>query len=292
MHNKSLFVVPNHLTEQIGSDFIKLYPNANILVATKKDFEKENRKALMAKIATGNYDAIIIGHSQLEKIPISQERQQQYIREQIEETMRNIEELKAMNGERYQIKQAEKTKANLEAKLQKLLDSPKDDTVTFEELGIDKLFVDEAHLFKNLFLATKMQNVSGISTSSDVQKTADLFMKTKYMDEITGGRGIVFATGTPVSNTMCEIYNMQRYLQMAKLKEMHLEHFDAWASTFGENVTQMELTPEGNSYRAKTRFSKFFNLPELMAMFKECADIQTAETLDLPGIPEKGRKNT
>ena len=197
LHSKSLICVPNHLTEQIGSDFIKLYPNANILVATKKDFEKENRRALMAKIATGNYDAIIIGHSQLEKIPISQERQQQYIREQIEETMRNIEELKAMNGERYQIKQAEKTKANLEAKLQKLLDSPKDDTVTFEELGIDKLFVDEAHLFKNLFLATKMQNVSGISTSSDVQKTADLFMKTKYMDEITGGKGIVFATGTP-----------------------------------------------------------------------------------------------
>ena len=240
----------------------------------------------MAKIATGNYDAIIIGHSQLEKIPISQERQQQYIREQIEETMRNIEELKAMNGERYQIKQAEKTKANLEAKLQKLLDSPKDDTVTFEELGIDKLFVDEAHLFKNLFLSTKMQNVSGISTSSDVQKTADLFMKTKYMDEITGGKGIVFATGTPISNTMCEIYNMMRYLQMDKLREMHLEHFDAWASTFGENVTQMELTPEGNSYRAKTRFSKFFNLPELMAMFKECADIQTADTLNLPGIPE------
>ena len=286
LHSKSLICVPNHLTEQIGSDFIKLYPNANILVATKKDFEKENRRALMAKIATGNYDAIIIGHSQLEKIPISQERQQQYIREQIEETMRNIEELKAMNGERYQIKQAEKTKANLEAKLQKLLDSPKDDTVTFEELGIDKLFVDEAHLFKNLFLATKMQNVSGVSTSSDVQKTADLFMKTKYMDEITGGKGIVFATGTPISNTMCEIYNMMRYLQMDKLREMHLEHFDAWASTFGENVTQMELTPEGNSYRAKTRFSKFFNLPELMAMFKECADIQTADTLNLPGIPE------
>jgi len=286
LHSKSLICVPNHLTEQIGSDFIKLYPNANILVATKKDFEKENRRALMAKIATGNYDAIIIGHSQLEKIPISQERQQQYIREQIEETMRNIEELKAMNGERYQIKQAEKTKANLEAKLQKLLDSPKDDTVTFEELGIDKLFVDEAHLFKNLFLSTKMQNVSGISTSSDVQKTADLFMKTKYMDEITGGKGIVFATGTPISNTMCEIYNMMRYLQMDKLREMHLEHFDAWASTFGENVTQMELTPEGNSYRAKTRFSKFFNLPELMAMFKECADIQTADTLNLPGIPE------
>ena len=248
LHSKSLICVPNHLTEQIGSDFLKLYPNANILVATKKDFEKENRKALMAKISTGNYDAIIIGHSQLEKIPISQERQQQYIREQIEETMRNIEELKSMNGERYQIKQAEKTKANLEAKLQKLLDSPKDDTVTFEELGIDKLFIDEAHLFKNLFLATKMQNVSGISTSSDVQKTADLFMKTKYMDEITGGKGIVFATGTPVSNTMCEIYNMQRYLQMDKLREMHLEHFDSWASTFGENVTQMELTPEGYNF--------------------------------------------
>lgn len=286
LHTKSLVCVPNHLTEQIGADFLKLYPNANILVATKKDFEKENRKALMAKIATGNYDAIIIGHSQLEKIPLSQERQQQFIEYQIEETMRNLEELKAMNGERYQIKQAEKTKANLEAKLKKLLNSPKDDTVTFEELGIDKLFLDEAHLFKNLFLSTKMQNVSGISTSSDVQKTADLFMKTQYLDEITGGKGLVFATGTPVSNTMCEIYNMMRYLQMDLLREKHLEHFDSWASTFGENVTQMELTPEGNSYRAKTRFSKFYNLPELMAMFKECADIQTADTLSLPGIPE------
>ena len=193
----------------------------------------------MAKIATGNYDAIIIGHSQLERIPLSQERQQRYLEEQIAEIMLNIEEMKAMNGERYQIKQAEKTKANLEAKLQRLLDSPKDDTVTFEELGIDRLIVDEAHLFKNLFLATKMQNVSGISTSSDVQKTADLFMKTRYMDEITGGRGIIFATGTPVSNTLCEVYNMMRYLQMYKLREMHLEHFDAWASTFGENVTQM-----------------------------------------------------
>ena len=248
LHSKSLICVPNHLTEQIGADFIKLYPNANILIATKRDFEKEHRKELMAKIATGNYDAIIIGHSQLEKIPLSQERQERYIQEQIEETVRNIEELKAMKGERYQIKQAEKTKANLEAKLQKLLASPKDDTVTFEELGIDKLIVDEAHLFKNLFLATKMQNVSGISTSSDVQKTADLFMKTKYLDEITGNKGIIFATGTPVSNTLCEVYNMQRYLQMKLLKEMHLEHFDAWASTFGENVTQMELTPEGNSY--------------------------------------------
>ena len=205
LHSKSLICVPNHLTEQIGADFIKLYPNANILVATKKDFEKENRKALMAKIATGNYDAIIIGHSQLERIPLSQERQQRYLEEQIAEIMLNIEEMKAMNGERYQIKQAEKTKANLEAKLQRLLDSPKDDTVTFEELGIDRLIVDEAHLFKNLFLATKMQNVSGISTSSDVQKTADLFMKTRYMDEITGGRGIIFATGTPVSNTLCEV---------------------------------------------------------------------------------------
>lgn len=286
LHTKSLFCVPNHLTEQIGSDFLKLYPNANILVATKKDFEKENRKALMAKIATGNYDAIIIGHSQLEKIPLSLERQEQFIEFQIEETVRNIEELKAMNGERYQIKEAEKTKANLEAKLKKLLDSPRDDTVTFEELGIDKLFVDEAHLFKNLFLSTKMQNVSGVSTSSDVQKTADLFMKTQYLDEITGSKGVVFATGTPVSNTLCEMYNMQRYLQMDTLREKHLEHFDCWASTFGENVTQMELTPEGNSYRAKTRFSKFFNLPELMAMVKEFADIQTAETLELPGIPE------
>lgn len=286
LHTKSLFCVPNHLTEQIGTDFLRLYPNANILVATKKDFEKDNRKALTAKIATGNYDAIIIGHSQLEKIPLSQERQQHFIEYQIEETIRNIEELKAMNGEKYQIKQAEQTRANLEAKLQKLLDTPKDDTITFEELGIDKMFLDEAHLFKNLFLSTKMQNVSGISTSSNVQKTADLFMKTQYLDELTGGKGLVFATGTPVSNTMCEIYNMMRYLQMDLLRAKKLEHFDSWASTFGENVTQMELTPEGNSYRAKTRFSKFFNLPELMAMFKECADIQTADTLNLPGIPD------
>lgn len=286
LHNKSLMVVPNHLTEQIGADFIKLYPNANVLVATKKDFEKENRKALMAKIATGNYDAIIIGHSQLEKIPLSRERQVDYIQYQINETLANIAELKAMNGERFQIKQAESTAEKLRVKLEKLLDSPKDDTVTFEELGVDKLFLDEAHLFKNLFLSTKMQNVSGVSTSSDVQKTADLFMKTRYLDEITGGKGIVFATGTPVSNTMCEIYNMQRYLQMDLLKEKHLEHFDCWASTFGENVTQMELAPEGKGYRAKTRFSKFFNLPELMQLFKEVADIQTAETLNLPGIPE------
>ena len=286
LHSKSLICVPDHLTEQVGGDFLKLYPNANILVARKKDFEEKNRKALMAKISTGNYDAIIIGHSQLKKIPVSQERQQQFIKHQIDETMHNIEELKATNGEKFQIKQAEKTKANLESKLQKLLDSSKDDTVTFEELGIDKLFLDEAHLFKNLFLSTKMNNVSGVSTSSDVEKTADLFVKTQYLDELTGGKGIVFATGTPVSNTMCEIYNMMRYLQMDLLREKHLEHFDCWASTFGENVTQMELAPEGNTYRAKTRFSKFFNLPELMAMFKECADIQTADTLNLPGIPE------
>ncbi|MDD6489997.1 MAG: DUF3387 domain-containing protein, partial [Clostridia bacterium] len=286
LHSKSMFCVPNHLTEQIGADFLKLYPNANILVATKKDFEKQNRKNLMAKIATGNYDAVIIGHSQLSMIPVSAERQEQFIQNQIDEVVAGIEELKASNGERFQIKQMEKTKQNLETKLQKLLDSPKDDTVTFEQLGVDKLFLDEAHEFKNLFLSTKMTNVSGVTTSDNVQKTADLFMKTQYLDEITNSKGLVFATGTPVSNSMCEIYNMMKYLQTDLLKNKNLYHFDSWASTFGENVTKSELAPEGNGYRVKTRFSKFYNLPELMSMFKECADIQTADTLNLPGIPE------
>ena len=286
LHNKSLFCVPNHLTEQIGADFLKLYPNANILVATKKDFEKNNRKNLMAKIATGNYDAVIIGHSQLGMIPVSVERQQNFIQQQINEIVLGIQELKESNGEKFQIKQMEKTKQNLETKLQKLLDSSKDDTVTFEQLGVDKLFLDEAHEFKNLFLSTKMTNVSGIATSDNVKKTADLLMKTQYLDEVTNSKGLVFATGTPVSNSMCEIYNMMKYLQTDLLKNKNLYHFDSWASTFGENVTSSELAPEGNGYRVKTRFSKFYNLPELMSMFKECADIQTADTLNLPGIPE------
>lgn len=286
LHSKSMFCVPNHLTEQIGADFLKLYPNANILVATKKDFEKQNRKNLMAKIATGNYDAVIIGHSQLSMIPVSVERQEQFIQNQIDEVVLGIRELKFNNGENFQIKQMEKTKQNLETKLQKLLDSPKDDTVTFEQLGVDKLFLDEAHEFKNLFLSTKMTNVSGVTTSDNVQKTADLFMKTQYLDEITNSKGLVFATGTPVSNSMCEIYNMMKYLQTDLLQNKNLYHFDSWASTFGENVTKSELAPEGNGYRVKTRFSKFYNLPELMSMFKECADIQTADTLNLPGIPE------
>lgn len=286
LHNKSLMCVPNHLTEQMGEDFLKLYPNANILVAKKKDFVGDARRTLMAKIATGNYDAVIIGHSQLAKIPLSTENQERFIQNQIDELIKNIEEMKAHNGQNFQVKQAERTKANLEAKLKKLLDTPKDDTVTFEELGVDKLFLDEAHYFKNLFLSTKMTNVSGIATSDNVSKTADLYMKTQYLDEITNGKGLVFATGTPVSNTICEIYNMMKYLQSDLLKEKNLWHFDSWASTFGESVTQMELAPEGNTYRAKTRFAKFHNLPELMNLFKECADIQTADTLNLPNIPD------
>lgn len=286
LHNKSLMCVPNHLTEQMGEDFLKLYPNANILVAKKKDFVGDARRALMAKIATGNYDAVIIGHSQLAKIPLSAENQERFIQNQIDELIKNIEEMKAHNGQNFQVKQAERTKANLEAKLKKLLDTPKDDTVTFEELGVDKLFLDEAHYFKNLFLSTKMTNVSGIATSDNVSKTADLYMKTQYLDEITNGKGLVFATGTPVSNTICEIYNMMKYLQSDLLKEKNLWHFDSWASTFCESVTQMELAPEGNTYRAKTRFAKFHNLPELMNLFKECADIQTADTLNLPNIPD------
>ena len=286
LHNKSLMCVPNHLTEQMGEDFLKLYPNADILVAKKKDFVGDARRTLMAKIATGNYDAVIIGHSQLAKIPLSTENQERFIQNQIDELIKNIEEMKAHNGQNFQVKQAERTKANLEAKLKKLLDTPKDDTVTFEELGVDKLFLDEAHYFKNLFLSTKMTNVSGIATSDNVGKTADLYMKTQYLDEITNGKGLVFATGTPVSNTICEIYNMMKYLQSDLLKEKNLWHFDSWASTFGESVTQMELAPEGNTYRAKTRFAKFHNLPELMNLFKECADIQTADTLNLPNIPD------
>ena len=285
LHNKSLIAVPNHLTEQMGDDFIELYPNANILVATKKDFEKNNRQKLFAKIATGDYDAVIIGHSQIEKIPISVERQERLMKEQINEIVAGIKDLKESNAERFQVKQMEKLKKSLEVRLTKLLDTPKDDIVTFEELGIDKLFVDEAHLYKNLFLQTKMQNVSGISTNANVKKTQDLYMKCRYLDEITGGKGIVFATGTPVSNSMTEIYSMMKYLQADTLEKLNMKHFDAWASNFGETVTAIELAPEGTGYRAKTRFAKFFNLPELMTIFKECADIKTTDTLDLD-IPE------
>ena len=279
---KSMFVVLNHLTEQWASEFLRLYPSANILVTTKKDFEKAKRKQFCARIATGDYDAVIIGHSQFEKIPISQERQERLLREQIDEIAAGIEEMERENGERFTIKRMEATRKSLEARLEKLkADEKKDDVVTFEELGVDRLFVDEAHAFKNGFLATKMRNVAGIATSES-QKSTDMFLKCRYMDELTGGRGVIFATGTPVSNSMTELYTMQRYLQYGTLEKMGLIHFDAWASTFGETVTAIELAPEGTGYRARTRFAKFFNLPELMAMFKEVADIKTADQLHLP----------
>ena len=279
---KSMFVVPNHLTEQWASEFLRLYPSANILVTTKKDFEKAKRKQFCARIATGDYDAVIIGHSQFEKIPISQERQERLLREQIDEIAAGIEEMERENGERFTIKRMEATRKSLEARLEKLkADEKKDDVVTFEELGVDRLFVDEAHAFKNGFLATKMRNVAGIATNES-QKSTDMFLKCRYMDELTGGRGVIFATGTPVSNSMTELYTMQRYLQYGTLEKMGLIHFDAWASTFGETVTAIELAPEGTGYRARTRFAKFFNLPELMAMFKEVADIKTADQLHLP----------
>ena len=279
---KSMFVVPNHLTEQWASEFLRLYPSANILVTTKKDFEKAKRKQFCARIATGDYDAVIIGHSQFEKIPISQERQERLLREQIDEIAAGIEEMERENGERFTIKRMEATRKSLEARLEKLkADEKKDDVVTFEELGVDRLFVDEAHAFTNGFLATKMRNVAGIATSES-QKSTDMFLKCRYMDELTGGRGVIFATGTPVSNSMTELYTMQRYLQYGTLEKMGLIHFDAWASTFGETVTAIELAPEGTGYRARTRFAKFFNLPELMAMFKEVADIKTADQLHLP----------
>ena len=283
--NKSLFVVPNHLTEQMGSEFLRLYPSANILVATKKDFETKNRKRLCAKIATGDYDAIIIGHSQLEKIPVSPERQERMLRNQISELTEGISSLGKQRGQNFSVKQLEKTKRTLETKLKKLIDSPKrDDTVTFEELGVDKMFVDEAHNFKNLFLYTKMRNVAGIQ-QTEAQKSADLYMKCQYLDELTGGRGLTFATGTPISNSMTELYTMQRYLQSDKLKQMGLSNFDAWAANFGETVTAIELAPEGTGYRAKTRFAKFFNLPELMNIFRDVADIKTSDMLNLP-VPE------
>lgn len=283
--NKSLFVVPNHLTEQWASEFLQLYPAANILVATKKDFEMKNRKKFCGRIATGDYDAVIIGHSQFEKIPMSAERQKAILQNQLDEILNGIAEAKAENAERYTVKQMEKTKRGLEAKLKKLNDQErKDDVVTFEEIGVDRVFVDEAHYYKNLFLYTKMRNVGGIA-QTEAQKSSDLFMKTQYLDELTGGKGVIFATGTPVSNSMVELYTMQRYLQYKSLQERGLQHFDSWASTFGETVSAMELAPEGSGYRMKTRFAKFFNLPELIAMFKEVADIQTADMLKLP-VPE------
>ena len=279
---KSLVVVPNHLTEQWGADFLRLYPGANVLVATKKDFEPANRKKFCSRIATGDYDAVVIGHSQFEKIPLSPERQKAILQEQIDQVIDGIQEAKAQDGERYTIKQLEKSRKNLEARMAKLNDqSRKDDVITFEELGVDKLFVDEAHGFKNLFLATKMRNVAGIG-QSEAQKSSDMFAKCRYLDEITGGRGVVFATGTPVSNSMVELYTMMRYLQYDLLKSSGLEHFDSWAANFGETITALEMAPEGTGFRSKTRFAKFFNLPELMAMWREAADIQTAEMLRLP----------
>ena len=282
---KSLFVVPNHLTEQWASEFLNLYPNAKLLVARRKDFETANRKKFCARIATGDYDAVIIGHSQFERIPLSFERQERIIQEQIYETLAAINELKVHAGENFSIKQMEKTRKTLEAKLDKLrADSRKDDVITFEQLGVDRLFVDESHFYKNLFLTTKMRNVAGLSTS-EAQKSSDMFGKCRYLDEITGGRGVVFATGTPVSNSMTELYTVMRYLQYSTLQQKKLTHFDCWASTFGETTTAIELAPEGTGYRARTRFAKFFNLPELMSMFKEVADIKTADQLHLP-VPE------
>ena len=279
---KSLIVVPNHITEQWAAEWLQLYPSANILVATKKDFETQNRKKFCSRIATGDYDAIIIGHSQFEKIPMSVERQQAILERQIEEILEGIEQAKAQKAERYTVKQMERTRKSLEARLAKLNDqSRKDDVVTFEQLGVDRLFIDESHYFKNLFLATKMRNVGGIA-QTEAQKSSDLFMKCQYLDELTGGRGVIFATGTPISNSMVELYTIQRYLQYRLLQEMGLIHFDDWASNFGETVTAIELSPEGTGYRAKTRFAKFYNLPELMAAFKEVADIQTADMLKLP----------
>ena len=288
--NKSLFVVPNHIVEQFGQEFLQLYPSANVLVTTKKDFETANRKKFCSRIATGDYDAIIISHSQFEKIPMSVERQVTIIQKQIEDITLGIQDLKNNNGERFSIKQMEKTKKGLETRLAKLNDtSRKDDVVTFEELGVDRIFVDEAHYYKNLFLYTKMRNVGGIA-QTEAQKSSDLFMKCRYIDELTGGKGVIFATGTPISNSMVELYTMQRYLQYGELEKRHLQQFDAWASIFGETVTAIELSPEGTGYRAKTRFAKFFNLPELMALFKEVADIQTSEMLNLP-VPKANYHN-
>lgn len=288
--NKSLFVVPNHIIEQFASEFLQLYPSANILVATKKDFETANRKKFCSRIATGEYDAVIIGHSQFEKIPMSVKRQITLLEQQLDDTLKGIQDLKEHNGERFSIKVLVRTQKSIEKKLQQLNNADrKDDVITFEELGVDRLFVDEAHYYKNLFLYTKMRNVGGIA-QTEAQKSSDLFMKCRYLDEITGGKGIVFATGTPISNSMVELYTMQRYLQYDKLVKSKLQHFDAWASTFGETVTAIELAPEGTGYRTKTRFAKFYNLPELMNLFKEVADIQTSDTLNLP-LPKANYEN-
>lgn len=288
--NKSLFVVPNHIIEQFASEFLQLYPSANILVATKNDFETANRKKFCSRIATGEYDAVIIGHSQFEKIPMSVKRQITLLEQQLDDTLKGIQDLKEHNGERFSIKALVRTQKSIEKKLQQLNNADrKDDVITFEELGVDRLFVDEAHYYKNLFLYTKMRNVGGIA-QTEAQKSSDLFMKCRYLDEITGGKGIVFATGTPISNSMVELYTMQRYLQYDKLVKSKLQHFDAWASTFGETVTAIELAPEGTGYRTKTRFAKFYNLPELMNLFKEVADIQTSDTLNLP-LPKANYEN-
>lgn len=287
---KSLFVVPNHLTEQWASEYLQLYPAANILVATKKDFETKNRKRFCGRIATGDYDAVIIGHSQFEKIPMSIERQRAFLEEQLDDITNGIDEIKRNRGDSFSVKELERTRKSVKQKLDKLNDqSRKDDVVTFEELGVDRIFIDESHYYKNLFLYTKMRNVGGIA-QTEAQKSSDLFMKCRYLDELTGGRGVVFATGTPISNSMVELYTIQRYLQYSKLQQNGLQHFDAWASTFGETVTATELTPEGTGYRMKTRFSRFYNLPELMAMFKEAADIQTADMLNLP-VPKANFHN-
>ena len=288
--NKSLFVVPNHIIEQFASEFLQLYPSANILVSTKKDFETANRKKFCSRIATGDYDAVIIGHSQFEKIPMSVERQVRILNQQLEDITRGIKELKENGGENFSIKSLVKSQKSIQNKLDKLNSQDrKDDVITFEELGVDRLFVDEAHYYKNLYLYTKMRNVGGIA-QTEAQKSSDLFMKCRYLDELTGNRGVIFATGTPISNSMVELYTMQRYLQYDKLLDNHLQHFDSWASTFGETVTAIELAPEGTGYRSKTRFAKFYNLPELMALFKEVADIQTADTLNLP-VPKTNYNN-
>ena len=279
---KSLVVVPNHITEQWAAEWLQLYPAANILVATERDFEKHNRRRLCARIATGDYDAVIIGHSQLMKIPLSRERQREILQRQINEVLLAISDAKRQKAENFTIKQMERTRKSLETRLEKLNDqSTKDDTVTFEELGIDRLFIDESHNFKNLFLMTKMRNVGGIA-QTEAQKSSDLFAKCQYLDELTNSHGVIFATGTPISNSMVELYTIQRYLQYQTLQEMGLVHFDDWASDFGETVTAIELAPEGSGYRPKTRFAKFFNLPELMATFKMVADVQTADMLNLP----------
>ena len=281
--SKSLIAVPNHLTEQFANDFIELYPNANILVAGEKDFRKENRRKLCAKISTGDFDAVIIGHSQLIKVGVSPEREQEFIKQQIEEVTDDIAEIKRQNGEHFTIKEMEKTKKDMETRLKQLSDRiVKDDVITFEQLGVDKLFIDEADMFKNLGLSTKMRNISGVSANTKVQKTQDLYMKCQYIDELTGGKGIVFATGTPVSNSISEIFTMQRYLQADLLRKNNLAHFDAWAASFAEKVTKLEFAPEGTGFRQKTRLARFYNLPELMTMFKECADIKTADNIDLP----------